>query len=252
MAESGPIEIYHRWLAGRTGDMVDNSRENIINLAMNDVVRGSGDLFRITMIEDDEAAWWMSQNIPKIKSTIHYRPAMIKLLNRAKANSNSKIKISIEKMEEMIEILNSPPVAAPAAAALVSESAPAAAPAPAAALVSEKTPAPLSKEEAASTLTELISKHVNGVALRSEALNYIFILSSEEPPEKKREAVKQLTKIMMDYVNDRADRGDRLRAMYCISILRGNEGGYRQRTKHSKKHSKKSRKSKKSKKSKRH
>ena len=114
-------------------------------------------------------------------------------------------------------------------------------------IVSEQIPTvapasePLGKEEAARTLNALVLEHVNDFVLRNEALDHIFNLSSESP-EEKREIVEKLTKLMIKHVKEPVFN---MRAMHCISILKGNEGGYRQRIKNTKKkHSRKSRKTK--------
>ncbi len=292
--------------------MVDNSTENIVKLAMTDLITGNGYLFEKIDVTDCEAASWMSKNIQTLFYA-KYRPFLVSILKdeitytnavktgTMKADKNERP--TVEKMKEMIEILEkqprpipvpepalvseqtpaaAPPAAAPPAAApvskkkpaarnmppmemipegdedvSVSEQTPAEAPAseqtPAEAPASEQTPAPISKEEADRTLTALVFKYVEDILLRFKAFDSIFnLVSSSSSKQQKQEAYNDLNKMFKDVNKDVNEQADRLRAMYCISILRGNEGGYRQRTKHSKKHSKKSRKYKKSKKSKRH
>ena len=107
---------------------VDNSRPNIINMAMKDLVlRNSPALFGLGIITDNEAALWMSQNIPTLESTQKTR-LLIEILN-AEINyvndviagtqkDDKKARPSVEKMMEMIEILKKPrPVVASASAA---------------------------------------------------------------------------------------------------------------------------------------
>ena len=62
--------------------------------------------------------------------------------------------------------------------------------------------------------------------------------------ESKKEAADLLIKLIE--TQTQMDAAVRQQAMRCIAILRGTEGGYRRRTKHSKKHSNKSRKCRKS------
>jgi hypothetical protein len=148
-------EDYAKWLKKRERDaeqfgvQVDNSRPNIINISMVDLLSGRPSYFGVGKIEDDEAALWMSKNIPEIEYTIHQRAMLIDILEtdirRAEAKPDGRTRISIEKMREMIEILKKPPAKRPPVAALVSESAPApAAAAAAGAAAAAPAPDPLS------------------------------------------------------------------------------------------------------------
>ena len=219
-----------------------------INAAMEALARNIPATYARYKIDNGEAAAWLNNNRVKLYMfRPKWRQFLIDGLNEEILDVGEKGSTSVKNMNEIITIL--------------SEQAPAAAPALAAAPVSNQTSAaalvtdPPGKQEATRELTKLIDNLMgNNRALHAKANHHLLFLSSEEqPPEKKREAAKDLTEIIIKYVNDRADRADRLRAMYYISILRGNEGGYRQRTKNSKKSRKtKSNKSRKSDKSKRH
>lgn len=216
-------------------------RDADINAAMEALARNIHATYTRYKINNGEAAAWLNNNRVKLHmfSPI-WRKFLIDGLNEEieDVGNGHKGSTSIENMNEIIAIL--------------SEQAPAAAPAnqtPAAAPVSKQTSAaalvsePPGKQEATRELDKLIDKLMeNDFALKAKAKHHLLFLSSEEqPPEKKRKEAKDLTEIMINHVNVLADR---LLAMYYISILRGNEGGYRRRTKNSKKHSKKSRKTK--------
>ena len=212
-----------------------------INAAMEALARNIPATYDRYKINNGEAAAWLNNNRVKLHMfTPNWRKFLIDGLNEEIEDVGHKGSTSIENMNEIIAILSKQaPAAAPA-----SNQTPAAAPVSkqtsAAALVSE----PPGKQEATSELSKLIDKLMeNNFALKAKAKHHLLFLSSEEqPPEKKRKEAKDLTELMTKNVNDRADR---LLAMYYISILRGNEGGYRQRTKHSKKSRKtKSRKTK--------
>ena len=217
-------------------------RHAIVNAAMEALARNIPDAYARNEITNGEAAAWLNNNRDKLYIfTPRCRQFLIYGLNEEieYVNKNGVDATTVEEMNDIIKILSEQ---APAAA-LVSEQT------PAAALASKQTPAtePPGKQEATRELTKLIDKLMgNNLALHANAKHHLLFLSSEEqPPEKKRNEAKDLTEIMIKHVNDRADRADRLRAMYYISILRGNEGGYRRRTKNSKhRRSKKSRKTK--------
>lgn len=136
---------YVEWLKNREADAyhfsvpVDNSRTNIIKIAMDDLVlRNNGSYFSVGIITDNEAALWMSlpENIPKLESTRQTRLLIdilndeIKYVNDVIAGTkkdDKKARPTVEKMREMIEILEKPrPV--PSESASASASAP---PAPA-------------------------------------------------------------------------------------------------------------------------
>lgn len=218
-------------------------RDGKINAAMDALARNFPTAYSRYQITNGEAAAWLNNNRHKLYM-FHRHPRwcdfVIKVLNEEIEDFGNTGAISLVEMNEVIKILSEQaPAAAPA-----SEQMPAAAPA------SKQTPAtapatePPGKQEATRELTKLIDKLMgNNLALHAKANHHLLFLSSEEqPPEKKRNEAKYLTEIMIKHVNDRADR---LRAMYYISILRGNEGGYRRRTKNSKhRRSKKSRKTK--------
>ena len=224
----------HIQLIGRTA---------IVNAAMEALARNIPNAYKRNHIINGEAAAWLNNNRDKLYMfTPRLRQFLIDVLNEEieYVTKNGEEATTVKEMNDIIRILSEQ---APAAA-LVSEQTPAAA-APA----SKQTPAtePPGKQEATRELTKLIDKLMgNNLALHAKAKHHLLFLSSEEqPPEKKRNEAKDLTEIMIKHVNDRADRADRLRAMYYISILRGNEGGYRRRTKNSKhRRSKKSRKTK--------
>jgi len=120
------VKKYDKWLKKREADAyhfgvpVDNSRTNIINIAMDDLVlRNDGGYFSLGIITDDEAALWMSlsQNIPKLESTRQTR-LLINILNdeinyvndviAGTKKDDKKVRPSVEKMREMIEILKKP------------------------------------------------------------------------------------------------------------------------------------------------
>ena len=214
----------HIQLIGRTA---------IVNAAMEALARNIPNAYARNHIINGEAAAWLNNNRDKLYMfTPRLRQFLIDVLNEEieYVTKNGEEATTVKEMNDIIKIL--------------SEQAPAAA-APA----SKQTPAtePPGKQEATRELTKLIDKLMgNNLALHAKAKHHLLFLSSEEqPPEKKRNEAKDLTEIMIKHVNDRADRADRLRAMYYISILRGNEGGYRRRTKNSKhRRSKKSRKTK--------
>jgi hypothetical protein len=236
----------HIQLIGRTA---------IVNAAMEALARNIPNAYARNHIINGEAAAWLNNNRDKLYMfTPRLRQFLIDVLNEEieYVTKNGEEATTVKEMNDIIRILSEQ---APAAAAPASKQAPAAA-APAskqtpaaAAPASKQTPAtePPGKQEATRELTKLIDKLMgNNLALHAKAKHHLLFLSSEEqPPEKKRNEAKDLTEIMIKHVNDRADRADRLRAMYYISILRGNEGGYRRRTKNSKhRRSKKSRKTK--------
>jgi pyruvate/2-oxoglutarate dehydrogenase complex dihydrolipoamide acyltransferase (E2) component len=215
-------------------------RDGKINAAMQAFARNFTEAYSREKITNGEAAAWLNNNRDKLYM-FHLHPSwrrkfLIEGLNEEIEDVGNTGAISLVEINEVIKILSEQaPAAAPA-----SEQMPAAAPA------SKQTPAtePPGKQEATRELTILIDKLIgNNLALHAKAKHHLLFLSSEEqPPEKKRNEAKYLTEIMIKHVNDRADR---LRAMYYISILRGNEGGYRRRTKNSKhRRSKKSRKTK--------
>lgn len=218
-------------------------RDAIVNAAMAALARNIPNAYARYEITNGEATAWLNNNRNELYMfTPRWRQFLIAGLNEEieYVNKNGVEATTVKEINEIIKILSEQ---APAAA-LVSEQTPAAA-APA----SKQTPAtePPGKQEATRELTKLIDKLMgNNLALHAKAKHHLLFLSSEEqPPEKKRNEAKYLTEIMIKHVNDRADRADRLRAMYYISILRGNEGGYRRRTKNSKhRRSKKSRKTK--------
>ncbi len=119
------VKKYEKWLKKREADAyhfgvpVDNSRPNIINIAMDDLVlRNDSGYFSLGIITDDEAALWMSlpQNIPKLESTrktgllIAILNDEIKYVNDVKGTKeyDKKARPTVEKMREMIEILKKP------------------------------------------------------------------------------------------------------------------------------------------------
>jgi len=128
------IALYKQWLAGRTGDMVDNSRENIINMAMEEsCLKDEWKLFDIVIVTDQEAVEWMFHHVPTLKSISTPRVInfLIKILqseigyvNRvATGEEQSDIhrRPTIDEMNELIRILSAAPAsAAPASAALMS------------------------------------------------------------------------------------------------------------------------------------
>jgi hypothetical protein len=216
-------------------------RDAIVNAAMAALARGFWGAYERNKITNGEATAWLNNNRNELYMFAPcWRQFLIDGLNEEieYVTKNGVEATTVKEMNEIIKILSEQ---APAAA-LVSEqtpaAAPAAAPAPAPALVSE----PTGKQEAAKQLTALIEKLMkNNIALNAKAKHHLFILLSSDP-EKKRKEATELTALMINHAPNPVDR---LRAMEYITILKGNEGGYRQRTKHSKKHSKKSRKSRK-------
>lgn len=119
-------EEYIKWLKKREADAyhfsvpVDNSRTNIIKIAMDDLVlRNNGSYFSVGIITDNEAALWMSlsENIPKLESTRQTR-LLIAILNdeikyvkdviEGIKQYDKKARPTVEKMREMIEILEKP------------------------------------------------------------------------------------------------------------------------------------------------
>ena len=147
MDAPGRVEAYQAWLQGRQGDAVDNSREHIIDLAMNNIVSGiDSTLFETAIIEDCEAASWMSQNISKLASAAgRFRQFLIDILTdeiryltavtAGTQQDDKKARPTIERMNAMIQILKNPQPVALASAAPASVApapvAPAQAPAPA-------------------------------------------------------------------------------------------------------------------------
>ena len=216
-------------------------RHAIVNAAMEALARNIPDAYARNEITNGEAAAWLNNNRDKLYIfTPRCRQFLIYGLNEEieYVNKNGVDATTVEEMNDIIKILSEQ---APAAA-LVSEQT------PAAALASKQTPAtePPGKQEATRELTKLIDKLMgNNLALHANAKHHLLFLSSEEqPPEKKRKEAKELTELMKSMIN-RANTPDYLKAMYHISNLRGNEGGYRRRTKNSKhRRSKKSRKTK--------
>lgn len=156
MAAPGRVEAYHAWLQGRQGDMVDNSRENIIDLAMNNIVSGrDSTLFGTVIIEDCEAASWMSQNISKLESAAgRFRQFLIAILTdeiryltavtAGTQPDDKKARPTIERMNAMIQILKNPQPVAPAP---VASAAPASA-APASVAPAPVAPAPVAPAQA--------------------------------------------------------------------------------------------------------
>jgi len=118
----GRVEKYQNWLAGRQGDFVDNSREHIINLAMDDIVsRNNIDTFDTVIIKDYEAALWMSQNMQKLNSehtSVETRKFLEDILtdeikymtgvNAGTKEDDGKERPSIKEMNAMVEILKKP------------------------------------------------------------------------------------------------------------------------------------------------
>ena len=199
-------------------------RHAIVNAAMEALARNIPNAYARNKITNGEAAAWLNNNRYKLYIyTPSWRQFLIDGLNEEIEDVTKnvvKATTSVEKMKEIIKIL--------------SEQAPAAAPA------SEQEPNDAIK------LTKLIDKLTeNDVARNKKAKHHLsFLSSSSSDPEKKRNEAKELTELMKSMINHE-NTPDYLKAMYHISTLRGNEGGYRRRTKYSKKHrkSKKSRKS---------
>lgn len=126
-------ERYDKWLKEREkaahsfGVPVDNSRTNIINIAMDDVLRNNIGYFEVGLITDNEAAMWMSQNILKLESTRHTGLLIAILIDEINyvndviagaKEDDKKARPTVEKMREMIEILQRPrPVSSSSASA---------------------------------------------------------------------------------------------------------------------------------------
>ena len=242
MAAPGRIERYHEWLRGRQGDMVDNRRETIIDMAMNNIVSGiDGTLYETLIIEDCEAALWMSQNISKLESAAgRFRQFLIDILTEeikyltavtaGTQRDDKKARPTIKQMNAMIQILKNPRPA-PAAPAP-------AAPAPAA-------PAPVALASAAPAPVALAS------AAPALAVPAPAPASSVDP---------RLVRLMdiLDAQSGTMSNADYIDAMNDLKSLHENpkkqQGGFPRRIKNSKKsnkskNSKKSNKSKNSKKS---
>jgi len=124
-----PVRLrnYKKWLANRLSVSdtmsVDNSRKNIINLAMTDILNANSTTFDTTIIQDHEAVSWMSENVPKLETIPHLPRGtdrdvinfLNKLLiseinyltdvNQRKRASDGLPRPSIDRMNELREVL---------------------------------------------------------------------------------------------------------------------------------------------------
>ena len=102
---------YNEWLADRASISdnisVDNSRENIIKLAMTDLMRNDLRLSHTVILTNKEAALWMVDNPLKIESISD--PSVINLLidtlRGAIDRSDGLPKPTIDRMTELIGVL---------------------------------------------------------------------------------------------------------------------------------------------------
>ena len=127
MNDPARLRIYKKWLTDRerlSDTMsVDNSRKNIINLAMTDILNVNSTTFDTTMIQDHEAVSWMSENVPKLETMPHLPRGtdrdvinfLNKLLtseinyltdvNQRKRASDGLPRVSIDRMNQLREVL---------------------------------------------------------------------------------------------------------------------------------------------------
>jgi len=242
MDAPGRVEAYQAWLQGRQGDAVDNSREHIIDLAMNNIVSGiDSTLFETAIIEDCEAASWMSQNISKLASAAgRFRQFLIDILTdeiryltavtAGTQQDDKKARPTIERMNAMIQILKNPQPVALASAAPASVAPAPVAPAPVA-------PAPVAPAQA---------------PLASAAPAPVAPAQAPAPASSVDPRLVRLMEIVEAQFGT-ISSADYIDAMNALMSLYKNpkklQGGFTRRIKNSKK-SKKSRKSRKSRKTK--
>lgn len=155
------VRAYNEWLAGRQSDsmVVDNSRANIINMAMESGLQGNWRLFNLVIVTDQEAVEWMFNHVPTLESISNPRVinVLIEMLqseigyvNRVAAEqepSDGHRRPTIGQMNELIRGLKSGPLR-PALAAPAPASA-SAAPASASAAPAPVAPAPASASASA-------------------------------------------------------------------------------------------------------
>ncbi len=125
--------LYQQWLAGRGIDFADNSRENIINMAMEEsCLNGKWGLYNIVIVTDQEAVEWMFNHVPTLKSIskpdvitvlieiLHSEIVYVNKVATGEEQSDGHIRPTIDKMNDLIRTLEqasaAPASAAPASA----------------------------------------------------------------------------------------------------------------------------------------
>ena len=106
-------EDYKKWLKNRdsSADFMDNSRDHIIDIAMNDLFTGNRlQLYDKVIITDYEAVNWMYKNMNDLKYFTENRPFAIEILEDVMEDVKKKTAPSVEgpsveDMTNMISIL---------------------------------------------------------------------------------------------------------------------------------------------------
>ena len=164
------VRAYNEWLAGRQSDsmVMDNSRANIINMAMESGLQGNWRLFNLVIATDQEAVEWMFNHVPTLESISNPRVinVLIEMLqseigyvNRVAAEqepSDGHRRPTIGQMNELIRGLKSGPLRPALAAPAPASAAPAPAPASAAPAPVPVAPAPVAPAPASAVDPRLL------------------------------------------------------------------------------------------------
>ena len=156
------VRAYNEWLAGRQSDsmVMDNSRANIINMAMESGLQGNWRLFNLVIATDQEAVEWMFNHVPTleyisnprvINVLIEMLQSEIGYVNRVAAKqepSDGHRRPTIGQMNELIRGLKSGPLRPALAAPASASAAPAPATVPVAPAPAPVAPAPASASAA--------------------------------------------------------------------------------------------------------
>ena len=171
------VRAYNEWLAGRQSDsmVMDNSRANIINMAMESGLQGNWRLFNLVIATDQEAVEWMFNHVPTLESISNPRVinVLIEMLqseigyvNRVAAEqepSDGHRRPTIGQMNELIRVLKSGPLRPASASAAPASAAPAPATVPVA-------PAPASAAQAPAPVASAPASAVDPRLLRLMAI----------------------------------------------------------------------------------